>query len=84
MGYIHSVAAVMVAKDITERRMKLSKLQQEFYNMVKEFVLNDPETLAKIEAEEDWYAYLEGLRRDIAGMNAAELRHNIKVWRDTE
>lgn len=81
---MHFHVAAMAGAMAVNKKVELSPLQQEFYNIVKEFVLNDPETLAKIEAEEDWYSYLEGLRRDIKGMNAAELRHNIKVWKDTE
>lgn len=92
MGYIHNISAVMTADKITKRAkeikkekelMRLSKLQQEFYDLVFEFVTNDPETLAAIEAEEDFESYLRGLERDIRGMNAAELRHNIKVWKES-
>ena len=61
---------------------KLSPLQQQFYDLVVSFAENDPATMAVIEAEEEWETYLEGLKRDIKKMNAADLRHNIKVWKE--
>lgn len=53
----------------------LSKLQQEFFDLV----------LAGFETDhsED-EEFLAALEKDISGMNAAELRHNIKVWKETE
>lgn len=61
---------------------KLGKLQQEFFDLVIHFVENDPSTLAVIETEQEWDSYVEALKKDISGMNAAELRHNIKIWRE--
>ena len=60
----------------------LTKLQQEFFDLVLDFVENDPSTMSAIENEEDWTSYIAGLKKDISGMNAAELRQNIKVWKD--
>lgn len=80
---LHNLHAVMLANEVMERKMQLSKLQQEFYNLVIDFVENDPDTLASIEAEEDWDSYVKGLKKDIKTMNAAELRHNIKLWKES-
>lgn len=63
-------------------RKNLSPLQQQFYDLVVAFIENDAATMARIENEQDYSSYLEGLRRDISSMNAAELRQNIKVWKD--
>ena len=42
---------------------------------LEDWVLGDNEPLEP---------FLESLKKDIKKMNAAELRHNIKVWKDTE
>lgn len=78
MGYIHNIAAVVMADDIARRRKTvLSKLQQEFYDLVAKDMVDEigPDELEDL---------LEDLKKDIKTMNAAELRHNIKVWRDSE
>ena len=62
----------------------LSKLQQELFDLVIAFVENDADTIAAIESEDTWENYIRGLKKDISGMNAAELRHNIKLWKETE
>lgn len=59
----------------------LSKLQKEFYDLVKK----DLETgLIEFVPGVTLESFLEDLEKDISGMNAAELRHNIKVWKETQ
>ena len=61
--------------------MKLSPLQQEFYDLI---VQSAEEDLAgTIETEEEWTWFYEALVLDIKSMNAAELRHNIKVFTES-
>ena len=63
----------------------LSKLQQELFDLVADFVYNDGETYdACMVGYETWEDYLADLAENIASMNAAELRHNIKVWKESE
>ena len=53
----------------------MTKLQKELYDLVLAGMTDQI-------PDEDWEFYCEGLERDIKTMNAAELRHNIKVFKE--
>lgn len=55
----------------------MTPLQQEFFDMVVAD-MDFPFT------EEELEEFKAALEIDIRGMNAAELRHNIKVWKETQ
>lgn len=83
MGYIHSVIAASAAINATEKRMELSKLQKEFYDMLVADAEADPKFYTDCDSPEELEQFYQDLAKDIKSMNAAELRHNIKVWKDT-
>jgi len=58
--------------------MKLTKLQQEFFDLL----CDDVDVVSVFETEEEILAWQEALVADIRTMNAAELRHNLKVWKE--
>ena len=60
----------------------LSKLQQEFYDLVIEGAEEDIKALLDDSDWSSWEKYCEALKKDISGMNAAELRRNIKLWKE--
>lgn len=55
--------------------MNLSPLQQEFLDVL----LDDPDLCSSVESDESW----NGIITDIKRMNAAELRQNIKAFKET-
>jgi hypothetical protein len=59
----------------------MTPLQREFFDMV---VADSRETIKPLLDEKDWQEFKASLEIDVSGMNAAELRHNIKVWKETE
>ena len=54
--------------------MGLSPLQQELYDELEDTLENDLGYIDEVEAQK--------LADDISTMNAAELRHNLRVFRD--
>lgn len=84
MSYVSSVIGYMVADDIMRRKMELTKLQEELFVLVADFVYNDGQTYEECTKDCTWEEYCEALKKNIKTMNAAELRHNIKLWKDSE
>lgn len=83
MSYLHSVMAVTIADDIARRRKKvLSKLQQELFDLMVDAIDSDPIVYAQCDSPEELERFFADLKKDISGMNAAELRQNIKIWKE--
>lgn len=64
-------------------RKNLSPLQQQLFDLIKDQMINgDLLQFTPSWSEANLDARLEELAHDISRMNAAELRQNIKVWKD--
>lgn len=61
----------------------MKKLQQELFDLIEAWVRKDWSFIAGL-SEENIDAYLEDLKKDIVGMNAVELRQNIKEWKEQD
>lgn len=62
----------------------MTKLQQELYDLILVGIQDDPLVMNQFDTDDTWEVYCRTLEADIKTMNAAELRHNIKVFKDTE
>jgi hypothetical protein len=59
----------------------MTPLQRELYDLMSDRQFIEGWVLVENEGYEQ---FCEMLKKDIKKMNAAELRHNIKVWKETE
>ena len=64
--------------------IKLSVLQQKLYSLIVDDATSDPVLSEIMDSAEEWESYLSDLAKDISKLNAAELRHNIKVFEDVD
>ena len=60
----------------------LSKFQQELFDIMVDVIDSDPICYAGVDSPEELERFFDGLKKDISGMNAAELRQNIKIWKE--
>lgn len=57
----------------------LTPLQAEFLNVLED----DPDIVGNLDTEEEYLSWRNSIIADIKKMNAAELRQNIKVFKET-
>jgi hypothetical protein len=62
--------------------MKLSKLQQELFDLMVKAIEEDFQCYTDCDSPEELESWFEDLAKDISSMNAIDLRQNIKVWKE--